>query len=262
MEFTVLMTGSETNCSILKKGSESLMIDAGFKTKKMLIEKTEPFFDREKILGVIFTHEHNDHLSPWSGRMCIDKNIPMFLHPKHYEKEAERKNKYLSYIDKRLGEEYKAKVTDIKEDNIIEIGSFKVLPFTAYHDAAKTLGFVIDGTFGYLADCGFISNNIKEKLLSVESLALEFNYDITMLLNSERHFSNKIRTMYKFGHLSNEEAIKFCKFLIKNGNLKRVITLHPSNGHNNLELLEEILKKELNIEVYVSQRSDNKTIKV
>lgn len=262
MEFQVLFTGSEGNCSLLTDNETTILIDAGFRTKKKMEEIVLPILEKyKKIDGIIITHEHNDHFSPWTGRLSMDYNIPLYLHERHYEDEENRKTKYLSHEDKKAGTFREVEKTNIKEDEEFTIGTFKIKPFTAYHDAKKTLGFVINNNFGYLADCGFISNNIKKNLIEVTTLALEFNYEIDLLLESDRHWSNKLRTLGKFGHLSNEEAEKFCKWLKKNGKLQKVITLHPSNAHTDYEKLEERLKR-LEIEYHLSQREGNEIVGV
>lgn len=260
MEFKVLMTGSNGNCNILHYKNTTILIDCGFKTKKKMDELLLPILQEYgKIDGVVITHNHSDHLSHWTGRFCIENNIPLYVHQKHIEDDSTKKNKVLSFEDKKKNKTYYVKYVLIKERVPFEIKDLTLKPFTAYHDASKTLGFVINDTFGYLADCGFISNQIKNILLNVSTLALEFNYDIQKLLLSPRHWINKLRTFGRFGHLSNEEALKFSNFLIQKGNLKQLITLHSSYEHNDLVLLEEELKK-LKIKFSISKEEGNEKI--
>lgn len=258
IKFQVLFTGSEGNCSLLSYKDTNILIDAGFKTNKKMQEILGPVLEKVKIDGVIVTHEHNDHFSPWTGRLCMENEIKLYVHEKHIAGEEDRKTKYLSFTDKRKGETKYVNYEIIKEDDPFVIKDIKIEPFTAFHDAAKTLGFVINNEFGYLADCGYISNNIKRKLENVKYLALEFNYDIKALLLSDRHWSNKFRTMGKFGHLSNEEALKFISAL-KGNNLLQIVTLHPSNSHCDLKKLEEDLKN-IGIKYSVSTREGNPEI--
>lgn len=260
MEFKVLMTGSNGNCNVLHYKKTTILIDCGFKTKKKMDEMLLPILQEYgKIDGVVITHNHSDHLSHWTGRFCMENNIPLYVHQKHIEEDSLKEKKILSYEDKKQNKTYFAKYCLIKENVPFEIKDFTILPFTAYHDASKTLGFVINDSFGYLADCGYISNQIKNNLINVSTLALEFNYEIEKLLCSSRHWSNKLRTFGKFGHLSNEEALKFADFLKKTGNLKHIITLHSSNEHNDLEELEIKLKK-LSIKYSISKEENNEKI--
>lgn len=259
IKFQVLFTGSEGNCSLLSYKDTNILIDAGFKTNKKMQEILGPVLERVKIDGIIVTHEHNDHFSPWTGRLCIEHGIKLFVHEKHIAGEEERKTKYLSFTDKRKNETFNVDYQIIQEEVPFVIKDIRIDPFNAFHDAAKTLGFVINNKFGYLADCGYISNKIKQKLIDVEFLALEFNYEVGLLINSNRHWTNKFRTMGKWGHLSNEEAIKFSKYLINKGKLKHLVTLHPSNSHCDLEKTSDDLKS-LGIEYTVSERENNQEL--
>lgn len=263
--FQILMTGSDGNCSLLTYKGTTILIDAGFKTKAKMEELLTPLLEQKTIDGIIITHEHTDHFSTWTGRLAIELDIPIYLHKRHYEREEERKTKYLSHEDKRAKQTYYAKTIDIKEDEEFTIKDLTIKPFTAYHDASKTLGFIFNEEFGYLSDCGYISNNIKKNLQNVSSLALEFNYDEEKLIFSERHWQNKVRTFGKFGHLSNDEAFKFLNFLLLKGNLKQIITLHQSDLHNSFEILEEKfekLKKDFDFEYIISERNCNDIVKL
>ncbi|MGL6098718.1 MAG: MBL fold metallo-hydrolase [Fusobacteriaceae bacterium] len=262
MKIKILFTGSEGNCSLLSYNDTNILIDAGFKTNKKMKEILDDILANTKIDGIVITHEHNDHFSPWTGRLCIENNIPLYVHQRHIEDEPKRKLKYLSNLDKRTNTESFVEYTVIKEDEPFCIKDILIEPFTAYHDAKKTLGFVFNKTFGYLADCGYISNNIKLKLSKVEHLALEFNYHDESIINSERHHSNKLRTFGRFGHLSCEEGIKFVKSLKKKTNLKTVITLHPSNSHCDLDRLKKELETETEnkIGICISKREGNDLI--
>ncbi|MGL6101258.1 MAG: MBL fold metallo-hydrolase, partial [Fusobacteriaceae bacterium] len=139
MKFKVLFTGSEGNCSLLSYKDTNILIDAGFKTNKKMKEILEETLSKVKIDGIIITHEHNDHFSPWTGRLCIEYNIPLYVHERHIEDEPNRKLKYLSNLDKRSGVESFVEYTIIKENESFVIKDLRIDPFNAYHDAKKTL---------------------------------------------------------------------------------------------------------------------------
>lgn len=255
MKVKVIQTGSDGNCIKITDKNTSLLIDAGYATNG----KMQEHLANEEFQAILITHEHTDHFSNWTGRLAIERNIPIYLHPRHYETEETRKKKYLSYESKKEKMTYYAKTIDIYEEKTFTVNHFNIFPFLSYHDARKTLGYkFLEQKFALLTDCGFISKKIKNTLKDVEHLALEFNYDTSILMNSDRFVGNKLRTLGKFGHLNIEEAIKFVHTL---PNLKTLITLHSSEANCNLQTLKERLKKEFpNLHIYVSERQNNPEI--
>ena len=82
-----------------------------------------------------------------------------------------------------------------------------------------------------------------------------------MLMNSDRHCSNKLRTLSKFGHLSNSEAIKFFNYMKEKGvDVKNIITLHISRANNTHDIIENNLKHLVTTNCYVSDRENNDEI--
>lgn len=263
MEIQTIMTGSDGNCSLISYKNTNILIDGGFSTKKMMEEVINEQLYNIHIDAILITHEHTDHFSQWTGRLSMEYNIPIYLSKRHYENEEKRKTKYLSYFNKRKNIFYEAKIVEVEENTTIEIKDLKIKILNVYHDANKTFGFVINDTFGYITDCGFVSSKIKKEMLNVTSIALEANYDSSQLMNSDRNWQNKLRTIGKFGHLDNLEALKFIKYLIKNGKLKQVFTLHPSEKHNSLEILQKNFQEiKDKIEIHFLQRTNNPRIKI
>lgn len=261
MKVKVIQTGSDGNCVWISHKDTNVLIDAGFKTQTKLKECLNEILEEVTFDAIIITHEHIDHFSQWTGRLAIAKNIPIYLHEKHLIGEEERKAKRLSYVDRRKSEEYKADIVLIKEDEEFTIKDLTFNPFTSYHDAHKTLGFRINGNTLYLTDCGFISNHIKKEALKCNNFIIELNHDEKMLMNSDRHCSNKLRTLGKFGHLSNLEAIKFLNYLKESGvDIKNIITLHISRANNDKEVIEDNLKHFSTTNYYVSDRENNNQI--
>lgn len=266
MNIQVLMTGSDGNCSLITHKDTAILIDAGFKTKTKMEEVINPILKQYKIDAILVTHEHKDHLSNWTGRLSIEYDIPLFVHEKHYELDKDRKSKVFSYIDKRKGEELEANTIFITEDVEFTIKDLTITPFSVYHDAHKTLAFSFnDNKLVYLTDCGFLSNKIKSKLLKAENLAIEANFDLNRIMDTERFWKNKIRTLGQFGHLSVQEAMDFLQLAKKRGvEYKNVITLHISNTNNDIEFVENKLK-ELNLDntsFYVARRESNPLIEL
>lgn len=262
----VLMTGSDGNCCLVTHKNTTILIDAGFQTKKKMEEILEETMMKYKIDGIIITHEHTDHLSQWTGRLSLDYMIPIYLNEYCVLRDNNRKNKFFTVLDRKSNEEKIVETIKINENEEFQIGDIKIYPFNGYHDV-KTYGFRFnDDQFVYLSDCGFLSNNIKKELLKVKNIALEFNYDKEKIINSTRNWQNKDRTLDQFGHLSNEEAVDFLIFAqTQDVEYKNIITLHGSNLHNSKELIEKELKrfnKSENTNIYISNRENNEEIEL
>ena len=265
MKIKIFMTGSDGNCTWLSYKDTNILIDCGFKTQKLMKETLEELLSKVKIDGILITHEHNDHFTPWTGRLSIEYGIPIYLHKKHYETEEARKTKYLSYENKKEGKIYYAQTINIEENSEFYIKDLKIETFTSYHDARKTLGFIFnDNQLCWVTDCGFLSTYIKDKIKQCNNLALEFTYDIKKLIDSDRHWKNKLRTLGKFGHLSIDEALKFLKNIKYEKQFKKLITLHSSEKHCDLNELENKIK-EINpniVDIYISNRFNNEIIEI
>lgn len=266
MKIKILMTGSDGNCCLLCNNNTSILIDAGFKTKTKMEDLLNPIILSEdiKLKGIIVTHEHTDHFNPWTGRLAMDLDIPIYLSQKHYANEETRKTKYLTHEDKRTGIIRHANIINIEENQEFEIEDIKIYPFAVYHDANKTFGFRFNNNeLCWVTDCGFMSENIKQQILQCNNLALEFNYDVKKLINSERYWMNKLRILGKFGHMNIDESIKFLK-RIKEHHLNNLITLHSSEHHCDLEELEEkLLNAKLNIDnIHISNKENNDFITI
>lgn len=261
MKIKVIQTGSDGNCVWINHKDTNVLIDAGFKSKTKMQECLEEIMQEVTFDGIVITHEHTDHFNKWTGRLAMEKNIPIYLHEKHLIGEEDRKEKRLSYIDRRKSEEYKANIVLIKENEEFTIKDLTFYPFTSYHDAHKTLGFRINENTLYLTDCGFISNAIKKEAMKCNNFIIELNHDEEMLMNSDRHCSNKLRTLSKFGHLSNSEAIKFFNYMKEKGvDVKNIITLHISRANNTHDIIEKNLKHLVTTNCYVSDRENNNEI--
>ncbi|MGL4999479.1 MAG: MBL fold metallo-hydrolase, partial [Cetobacterium sp.] len=244
MDVKILATGSDGNCCLVVDNGSVILIDVGFSTQKKTKEMLEPVLVKyKKIDAILISHAHGDHLSNWTGRFAMDNDIPLYISKEHYSE------KKLIHDDKKNNIIREAKCIFIEENQTIFINETKIKIVKALHSALAqtkghfTFGFILNERFGFLSDAGFISNKIKKAFMDLETLALEFNYYTDMLLTSERHFKDKLRNLGTFGHLSNEESKKFVTMLNKNGKIKRLITLHPSNRHNDLEKLKSELSE-------------------
>ena len=76
---------------------------------------------------------------------------------------------------------------------------------------------------------------MKQNLKGSTLVFLESNYDRQMLLNSHYPYYIKKRIESKLGHLSNDDATEFIKYLIDH-NVKKFILGHLSQNNNTPEV--------------------------
>src|SRR5207249_4770887 len=92
---------------------------------------------------------------------------------------------------------------------------------------------------GYAADLGCWNDELAQALADVDLLALEFNHDEQMQLNSGRPDVLIRRVLGDSGHLSNRQASELlCRVLKTTGHnvIRNVVPLHLSRQCNRPEL--------------------------
>lgn len=167
----------------------SFVIDCGPDFRQQMIANNV-----QKIDGILFTHEHNDHViglddvRPFYFRQG---NIAIYCH-KRVLKELKKRFEYVFEIENK----YPGAPTldeHIIDDQPFYIGNKKVIPINVYHPKLQVYGFRIDD-FAYVTDAKVFPEEELSKLKGVKTLVLN-------ALRKEDHRS----------HLSLDEAIAISK---------------------------------------------------
>jgi phosphoribosyl 1,2-cyclic phosphate phosphodiesterase len=144
----------------------------------------------KKLDGVLFTHEHNDHViglddvRPFYFRQG---DISIYAHQRVL-KELKKRFEYVFAIENK----YPGAPTldeNIITDHVFTIGNKEVTPVNVYHPELQVYGFRF-GDFAYVTDAKIIPEKEIEKLKGVKTLVLN-------ALRKEEHRS----------HLSLDQAI-------------------------------------------------------
>ncbi|MFO7702080.1 MAG: MBL fold metallo-hydrolase [Psychroflexus maritimus] len=126
----------------------------------------------ERINGILFTHEHNDHViglddvRPFYFRQG---NISIFCHQRVL-KELKKRFEYVFQIENK----YPGAPTlneHIIDDSPFNLGDKKVIPINVYHPELQVYGFRFDD-FAYVTDAKVFPEEEKEKLKGVKVLVL------------------------------------------------------------------------------------------
>jgi phosphoribosyl 1,2-cyclic phosphodiesterase len=138
-----------------------------------------------------------------------------------------------------------------------------VTPIHVAHDAPGTHGFIFDFKmsdsnfrFIYVADCGHGSlSQLNQKCRDADLIAIEFNHDEELELESRRPRFLINRVLGPDGHLSNKQAAELLGF-VRSENLKNVVQLHLSSDCNTPELAMNTARQTIG-DIAIHQTSQN-----
>ena len=210
MVLKVLGSSSSGNCYILESDTEALIIEAGLPFMEV---KKALNFNVRKIVGVICTHRHNDHIKylkdfVTSGIRSIAPNDYWMEHITEW---------WFQY-----GERYD------ETRKCIDIGNFKVMPFLVVHDV-PCYGFYIQhpdiGSLVYATDTEYIKYRFK----NLNHILVEANYSDDLIDNEAVNREHVLR-----GHMSLQTALDFIS-TNDNPNLRTVCLLHLSDKNSDSE---------------------------
>jgi len=228
VEFCALGSGSKGNSFALKYGTKVMLVDAGFSRKEMLHRLELCGLDPAEILGVLLTHEHNDHVKGCRV-LCNALEIPLYC-----------SGRTAGYLQKK--NELPEKVTCFEPGDHFCIEDFDVNPFPVQHDAIDPVGFVIGcGTLkiGIATDLGEVNHLGRVRLRGCDALVLESNYDREMLYQSDRDLFLKRRINGRNGHLGNMDCAAALPELLSDMT-KLLMLVHVSSECNTYDLVQSI----------------------
>ena len=185
------------------------------------------------IRAVLITHEHSDHVKGCRV-FCDEFSIPAYV-----------SGAAVNLLDRK--NQLPERVVEFIPDCPFELPGVSVKPFRVPHDAVDPVGFnftLEDCRVAFATDLGCMEKGIANELYNADILVLEANYDLKMLLESDRKNSLKHRIMGRAGHLDNRTTAECLKELL--GPRTRALLLaHISNECNDRQLLKEIIDQEL-----------------
>ncbi|MGI6074109.1 MAG: MBL fold metallo-hydrolase [Fermentimonas sp.] len=173
---------------MIRSGDLKLLIDCSPDFRQQMFEI--PF---KRIDGILFTHEHYDHvggideLRPYSKfgtvELYMEERLEMAIRTRLPYCFGE--NKYKGVPDLHINR--------IEADKSFKIGHLEILPIRVMHYMLPILGFRI-GDFAYLTDVKTIDEHSYEKLKGVDTLVI-----------------NALRRTEHISHLTLDQAIEVSK---------------------------------------------------
>ncbi|MDP0494378.1 MAG: MBL fold metallo-hydrolase [Fusobacterium sp. JB021] len=238
MRISILGSGSGGNATFVEIDGVKILIDAGFSGKKINERLNEIGEEIKNIEGILITHEHIDHIQG-AGIISRKYNLKVYITKESY-----------NICGKKLGKIKKENLNFIDIDQVFFRDKVKVKPFDVMHDAARTVGFRIEGikskkVLTISTDIGYIDNRVREYFKNSDIIVIESNYDYQMLMECNYPWDLKDRVKSRNGHLSNNDAAKFiCETY--NKKLKKVYLAHVSKDSNSRKIVSKTILDELN----------------
>lgn len=224
LRVAALSSGSAGNCFYVGNDKESVLIDAGISTKR-IIERMEMLgLDVTKVKGIFITHEHTDHIKG-TDVFARKFNVPVYATK--------------GTIDGGGICSEEKFVNSFKSGEKFKIGGLGVESFSKSHKAADPVSYSVLGKNGknvsIITDLGFACENVNNAIGESDFLFLESNHDIEMLENGPYPYFLKKWIRSDIGHLSNRQA-SLAVLEYSSKKLKNVVLSHLSEHNNSPEV--------------------------
>ena len=240
IRFKSFSSGSCGNCYLLGieeegKITSAVLIDAGVSLRRLKKELSADGIDISCIAAVLVTHDHLDHIRSL-GSYCKYLHLPVWATKTLHDAMARHTYtlEHVSAVRKDLVE---------GEWNDIVPGKFSVRYFVVPHDATQTVGFGIrigeeQYPYVHMTDIGAMTSEAMSFAAHANTVVLESNYDMDMLMGGPYTHELKMRICKGNGHLSNDAcALALSRFY--HPELEHVFLCHLSENNNTPQLAYE-----------------------
>ena len=221
-----LFSGSKGNCTYIKQGDTELLIDAGMGVRSIESALKSLGSSLANISDIFITHDHSDHTRGLEA-ICSKHTLRVHITSRSAE-----------VIINSLTPSLKSAACIHPLEYSETIGEIEISSFPTPHDSKASVGYILKmpgQTVGYATDIGYISDTVRDALTGVDSVILEANHDIDMLLDGNYPEFLKERILSRKGHLSNDSAAELAAYLAENGT-KSFLLAHLSEQNNDPEI--------------------------
>ncbi len=235
----VLASGSKGNASIVEGPGGSVLVDCGISRRVLLGRAEELGVDVSRVVAVVLTHEHSDHVGGLSV-FCNRFDGPLFA-----TAGTVAARRYLTELPFTL----------VGHEDELELAGMRVRTFPTSHDVADPIGLrfsTADDALGFCTDTGELGEKALEALTDTRILALESNHDERMLATGDYPAYLKARVGGPTGHLSNAQAAEAIARLV-GPDTETVVAMHLSQENNRPSLCVRTLAEAVGAEVGASE---------
>ena len=234
IKFISLSSGSCGNCYFVSseepgREPKGILIDAGVSLRKLKRGLTACGYSYDSIDSILVTHDHLDHIRHL-GAFCKSLCKPVYATPVLHRALANHTftRDYIAPCRRELNPD---------DWNEIIPGVLRARTFVVPHDATQTVGYALY-IGGYrlviMTDIGRMTPEALEYASGADTVIIESNYDMDMLIGGPYTHELKMRICQGNGHLSNDEcAAAIQKFY--HPQLKHLFLCHLSENNNTPE---------------------------
>ena len=209
IEIKVLASGSRGNCTALRSGSTTILLDAG-----IMFSTIREALDFKNPAAALITHEHGDHARLSTIRELLNRGVDLFMTAGTAEA-LHLANHHRLHI--------------FSANNMFSAAGFTCGSIPTAHDAADPVAYLVMDSSGdtvtYFTDSGAIplnSGNVRTKLI------IEANHGEGALQAS--NISANLKRRIWDNHLSIEQVERFFRES-ELPSLKEVHLIHVSKRH-------------------------------
>lgn len=208
MKIKTLASGSTGNAYLVSDGPTTLLLECGISIRELMRRSR---FTLSSVAACLITHEHKDHSR--AARDILARGIPLYC--------SEGTAGFIG-IQGSVG------YHPMRHKQRVDIGTFAVLPLSAYHDAIEPLGWLLESTrtgerMVFFTDTG----RIEDPFLPLDHIMIECNHmGAESMADTNAYQAQRVLE----NHLSLQDCIAF----LAHQDLSRVRDIrliHISNRH-------------------------------
>ncbi len=251
MRYCVLASGSSGNASLLQVGRFAVLVDVGLGPRALAKRLSSVGAAWENVSAVLLTHVHGDHWNEHTFAHLRKCDIRLYCHRSHATALKYESDAFAELLEND-------RLCFYETDDVFALADgVTCRPLRLKHDGGVTCGFRFEGgpdsegqtwALAYAADLGSWDTELAQALANVDVLALEFNHDRGMQLNSGRAPSLIKRVLGEHGHLSNDQAGDLLLQVLAHSTSRRLqhlVQLHLSRQCNRPELARKAVQHKL-----------------
>ncbi len=235
VRFMSFSSGSCGNCYYIGTdgdgdaiGPRGLLIDAGVSLRRLKKHLEENGLSTDSFGALLVTHDHLDHIRHL-GSYCKRLKKPVYTTGVIHGALARH-----TFTAEHIGGCRKM----LEEGRWNMIDGIRVRAFVVPHDATQNVGYAIeiDGhKFVIMTDIGRMTDEAVSFARQADTVVMESNYDMDMLMSGPYTHELKMRIVQGNGHLSNDECASAIRRIAHPG-LRHIFLCHLSENNNTPKL--------------------------